>query len=1149
MLKKTKLLDDIPATADEFGPHRKIADLIRDDILHTQEGRSIALVGDWGSGKSTVVELLKAEFPQSDTDPVHLFIYDAWSHQGDSLRRAFLDDFITSLKGKLCDDQFKNATESVWNRTETITTTTEPVLRRHAKVLLLTLALVPLGMELFSLPEKKGFVEALCDANNVLAILFLAAPVFVTSLFGILNWSKWAGAKDFLFGESHKEPKFSVLSFFFEKVQGRIERKHVKTPVDSIHSFREVFSQVLDDALANHSDLRVVIVIDNIDRIPPDQAREFWSTMQTFFGESGGLRKPKSKKYWLVAPFSEEALSFLFSGAVSAETGDGTDKVQAKKRAKAYVDKTFGLAFYVPPPILTNWRKYLLGKLSYAFPEHNHSELILVRDAFDFARSSSTITPRDMKLFVNNLVALYRQRGDEIPLHVLSIYILHRDKIDGTPFADDLLSMVERRQIEGADWQIPIAALHFGVGLEEATQILLEDPMRSALREGEVEELKKLENRAGFLDVLRRVVAEEVNSKLGESGDLVAQVSATIGALEGARTEELSGVWRDIRTRFQTVEMWDELRPSTADGISMAITHAPEGERSRLCASIAASLSKAEFLEQEGGYENVNLDAQNWLQSARAVAEGVKAEDDLTIDIHGDVELKIELLQQLAVLDVSDEVKSVFRLEGSETDLSNGLAQEITEVRYPRVQAPLVELLVDKMKIDIKWQPVVKACCDRLCVAGIDEKEVHALINIVLAVGTIGDFEESFELLRNVSTQGHLSNLLQKYRKHSVRSEILAALLLSNPSFERAQQVEQSAEGDAIFNELSSKPESHPGEVKGIAEVVGSLRAGSLLFIEGAGNSKIESLAAAVIGEMVQASYIFAIPPEMVIENHFFLDMHADANPISPFLECLNNADELLTVLSDGEFDVARLQLYQAALGLASDEAGASYINYLKQGLLSLIADDWDRALNAVDGTQGDLLELTVAIRELDHLFELSTPARDAALAQIRKIARGELVPSDELREQLDKLLALLPQATQKSLVRDTRDDMAAFSDLEQIERIIEIVGDRITFDDESSPERVGRRIFSPIAGGPTDVSAEWMLRAVRHRPEFFGRMPDEVKRELGWRIGVVVQNEEKYGAPTVRSLIEFADVVGVAIEGPASSTEAEGGEDGDKEE
>ena len=110
-LKTTHLLRDDPAIADEFDTHTRIANLVRDEILHSGEGRSIALVGEWGSGKSTIIELLKGELANEKANSAHVFIYDAWSHQGNSLRRAFLDDFIASLNGRLSESEVASATD------------------------------------------------------------------------------------------------------------------------------------------------------------------------------------------------------------------------------------------------------------------------------------------------------------------------------------------------------------------------------------------------------------------------------------------------------------------------------------------------------------------------------------------------------------------------------------------------------------------------------------------------------------------------------------------------------------------------------------------------------------------------------------------------------------------------------------------------------------------------------------------------------------------------------------------------------------------------------------------------------------------------------------------------------------------------------
>jgi len=80
---QTRLIEDIPSDEDQFassggvGPHERIAKAIADIVLSPEEsgGKMIGLEGGWGSGKSTVVNLLKKQV-QSDHG-ITVFAYDA----------------------------------------------------------------------------------------------------------------------------------------------------------------------------------------------------------------------------------------------------------------------------------------------------------------------------------------------------------------------------------------------------------------------------------------------------------------------------------------------------------------------------------------------------------------------------------------------------------------------------------------------------------------------------------------------------------------------------------------------------------------------------------------------------------------------------------------------------------------------------------------------------------------------------------------------------------------------------------------------------------------------------------------------------------------------------------------------------------------
>ena len=89
----TKYLSDKPTVDDKFGSHSRIAKSISRLVKNESGGKSIALKGNWGSGKSSIISMVEKNL---DND-ILLFKFNAWIHEGDSLRRRFLEKLIDFL--------------------------------------------------------------------------------------------------------------------------------------------------------------------------------------------------------------------------------------------------------------------------------------------------------------------------------------------------------------------------------------------------------------------------------------------------------------------------------------------------------------------------------------------------------------------------------------------------------------------------------------------------------------------------------------------------------------------------------------------------------------------------------------------------------------------------------------------------------------------------------------------------------------------------------------------------------------------------------------------------------------------------------------------------------------------------------------------
>ncbi|MBO8166056.1 MAG: hypothetical protein H0Z25_02415 [Kosmotoga sp.] len=90
---KSRFILDEPTTEDKF-VHDKIAEKIAEFIANENNGTSIALKGKWGSGKSSVIEILKQKLKQKGKEKYKVFIFDVWAELGHDFRQVFLLRFL-----------------------------------------------------------------------------------------------------------------------------------------------------------------------------------------------------------------------------------------------------------------------------------------------------------------------------------------------------------------------------------------------------------------------------------------------------------------------------------------------------------------------------------------------------------------------------------------------------------------------------------------------------------------------------------------------------------------------------------------------------------------------------------------------------------------------------------------------------------------------------------------------------------------------------------------------------------------------------------------------------------------------------------------------------------------------------------------------
>ena len=381
--------------------------------------RIIGLKGEWGVGKSNVIRQLQEN--EKIKDKYYIFEYDAWGHQEDLQRRSFLETLTERLLNDKKYNDYLSKDEKVvksWETDNNITWKEKlnellarkrithnksiPVFNGGALWTALSLSLTPIST----------FIAERLEAQKIVtSIPLLGLIAFCPILLGLIVWgitcifNKDARSWGYLLKIS-KDITTSVKNF-----------ETINEEEPSVAKFSRWMND-LSDYISEQGKPKLIIVYDNMERLPADKVKELWSSIHTFFSENG------FPNIWGIIPFDEKHLSCAF--------GESNDTEQLTKH---FINKTFPIVYRVTPPVITDYKKLFEKMYNEAF---GNTEETYKQDIFRIFRlEKPNATIREMIEFINSLVTLKQIWKSEIDLLFCAVFKIKEKEIIENSFFED----------------------------------------------------------------------------------------------------------------------------------------------------------------------------------------------------------------------------------------------------------------------------------------------------------------------------------------------------------------------------------------------------------------------------------------------------------------------------------------------------------------------------------------------------------------------------------------------------------------------------------------------------------------------------------------------------------------------------------------
>lgn len=380
---------------DEFG-HGDLANNIRMMIDNTSAPFNIAIIGKWGMGKSSLINMVKRPLKDNPQEYIVAEI-NAWKYQKEEFGRAFFKQLLQEVTGKniTTQERFEQVLHQCVN--ETVKTNRSAgdktsvgickkiidfLLKNIVDIFLLLLVSfasvmlykgIALGLSLDDIKELLK-VSYLCYCKNVVVVLFV--PLLV-----------WMG------------------KLYMDQV---VAKENVKMNVDVPLETRDDYETYLRAALYKKGNKKIITIIDDLDRLSSDKIVEALDALKIFMDLPDCI---------FIVPFDDAILK----KALTEKRLRDLSSAESELNSELVLDKLFQYKIYIPEMIKINIKEYAVKLFQENCADFVHDYMrddmkeahLIIRNIIIH---NHVKTPRQVKkllnAFINNVIVASQREKD-----------------------------------------------------------------------------------------------------------------------------------------------------------------------------------------------------------------------------------------------------------------------------------------------------------------------------------------------------------------------------------------------------------------------------------------------------------------------------------------------------------------------------------------------------------------------------------------------------------------------------------------------------------------------------------------------------------------------------------------------------------------